>query len=80
MQIFAPISPGGARHGRTDALTTNRRYCNFGAADAAGASMNRVVLRAAAKMFAFGGRPRALATPAATRGNAPAPWRRRRAA
>ena len=79
MQIFAPISPGACRHGHNDARTTNR-YRNVGAADPAGNIMNRVVLRTGAKMFAFGGRPCALAAHAATRGNAPAPWQRRRAA
>jgi hypothetical protein len=81
MQTFAPISPGACRHGGTAALTTS--YRDVGAADAAGDIMNRAVLPAVAKkgkMFAFGGRPHALATLAATRGNAPAPWQRRRAA
>jgi hypothetical protein len=83
MHILAPIFPGACRHGRTEALTTNRRYRDVGAADPAGDIMNRVVLPAVAKkgkMFAFGGRPRALATLAATRGRAPAPWQRQRAA
>jgi hypothetical protein len=70
MLIFAPISLGAG------APTTNRRYRDVGAGDI----MNRVVLRAATKMFAFGGWPLALATPAAMHGNAPAPWQRRRAA
>ena len=78
VRIFPPIGPRACCHDPQDLFTTRRYPCgrDIGAPAAARTDVSRVALVDAQKTCLavyLGDRPRLIATPAATRGNRPAP-------